>query len=651
MIKIILKGAYAYLEGDFPYEPVLNATSFLTKNYQFSPKYSSGRWDGRIRLYQKLKRRFPIGLAQDVMVSLRMADCRVCIEDQRDIPPHITDLSQVTLNGVNFDPPYDFQMSCANEIVKKKNGIINLATNCVAADTLVIVRDQTQSRQPFTVTVAQLYDFHHQGWRMKVSENADHVRLVRAERILAMNTNHLVKYFKILDVIYSGEKLLYEITTNEGKQIKVTLDHRFYSIRGWQPLSELKIDDFIYVRNNNYNSVTQILAERIKNIRECGLMKTYDIEVDEVSNFIGNEFVLHNSGKSEISALVTKALRIPTLFITPSKELLYQTRDRFSKRLEIKTSEIGLIGDNHFNLNPWITIGTMQTLNKRLNNQEFYDYLQNVKLIICDECHKSPAGTYYEVVMNCPAPFRLAMSGTPLERTDGQDLKLIAAIGPVIYEIKNKYLTEKGISNKAEIWFFKILRPRLHPRTPWPDVYKEGIVRNQERNTLICELVRYFVGLGKSVVVFINEIEHGRILEHELYKYQNEKFTSHKFIHGSEDMWTRRQAVTDFKENKLKCIISSRIISEGVDIPNIDVLIRAEAMESSIKTLQTVGRGLRKGGTSDTLIVADFADLGQYHLVKHSLQRFEDYKDEDCFEMKDMTDWYWRGEYKNASLL
>jgi superfamily II DNA or RNA helicase len=78
------------------------------------------------------------------------------------------------------------------------------------------------------------------------------------------------------------------------------------------------------------------------------------------------------------------------------------------------------------------------------------------------------------------------------------------------------------------------------------------------------------------------------------------------------------------------------ILDEGVDVPNIDVLILAGGGKSSINTLQRVGRGLRKGGNIDKLYVVDTLDFQQYHLLKHSLQRLDDYKNEDCFVIEEV---------------
>src|SRR5690606_25588717 len=89
------------------------------------------------------------------------------------------------------------------------------------------------------------------------------------------------------------------------------------------------------------------------------------------------------------------------------------------------------------------------------------------------------------------------------------------------------------------------------------------------------------------------------------------------------------QALKDFGERRLPVLIASRILDEGVDVPTIDALILAGSRKSRIKTMQRLGRGLR----GDKLIAVEFANFTNDYLLRHSLQRYEDYKKEDCFFM------------------
>lgn len=341
--------------------------------------------------------------------------------------------------------------------------------------------------------------------------------------------------------------------------------------------------------------------------------------------------VATNGGKTEIACLVTAALRQPTLFIVPGKDLLHQTRARFIKRLRASEHDVGLIGDGKWKPGAWVTIGTAQTLSRALGGTKGKGFLERIQLVFADECHHAGSDQWYQVLKACPAYFRYGLSGTPLKRTDGADMRLIGVTGPVVAEIRNKDLITRGISCEVEVRFLRIDRPDLPDGTPYPDAYKMGIVENPFRNRKLCKAIEEQVDKKKSILVLVREIDHGSRMSNSLWKYG--KFVPNQFICGKESSDTRIKALQNFQKRDLPVLIATSIFDEGVDVPNIDVLVLAGSGKSSIKTLQRIGRGLRTGGGSDKLLVIDTADFQNKHLLKHSLQRMEDYKAEECFEI------------------
>ena len=98
------------------------------------------------------------------------------------------------------------------------------------------------------------------------------------------------------------------------------------------------------------------------------------------------------------------------------------------------------------------------------------------------------------------------------------------------------------------------------------------------------------------------------------------------FIHGSSDWQKRSGSLEEFKKGELDVLISSAILDEGIDMPDVDAIIVASGGNSPIKALQRVGRGLRKGRTGEVTVV-DFGDAGHPMLLKHSLARMQSYLD------------------------
>jgi len=468
---IVIEGADARIEGFVPWNVVVDATSYLSPGYQFSPRYRMKQWDGRIRLFRLSKKTFPAGLTQDVKKALEETGVKVRLDERRKMPtlPTLTEdwKSKLELDGVNFSYPYDFQPNVAEKMLLEQRGIIAIATN---------------------------------------------------------------------------------------------------------------------------------------------------------------------GGKTEVACLVTAALRLPTLFLVPGKELLHQTAKRFTKRLRLSDSDpCGVVGDGIWKEGTWVTVASVPTLFQNLAKERTRNLLDRTQLIFIDECHHSASDSWYLVLRACNAFFRFGMSGTPLKRTDGADLRLVGATGPLIAEIRNKELIQRGISNKVKIEFIRVDKPDIDPATPYQDTYQLGIVDNPYRNRDLCKKIEELVSLKKSIIVLVKEIQHGDRLNENLWNYC--KSVPHQFINGKETSEVRQKALIDFEKGELPVLIATSILDEGVDIPNIDVMVLAGGGKSSIKTLQRIGRGLRKGGSSDTLIVIDTADFQHEYLLKHSLQRLEDYKAEECFEI------------------
>jgi superfamily II DNA or RNA helicase len=345
---------------------------------------------------------------------------------------------------------------------------------------------------------------------------------------------------------------------------------------------------------------------------------------------LGNFLVTHNS---EVAIAVTKHLAIPTLFLVERLELLHQTRKRFSTRLGISLDDIGVVGDGQYQIGKWVTIATPASLATRIKKNKALPQLW--QMVISDEAHHCGADTFYDVLDSLSAYYRFGMSGTPLNRSDGADLRLIAQTGPVLYDVSNKLLVERGISVQPHVEMVKIDKPIIPPKTAWGVVQKLGVTENATLNRKVVEKALENIGNGEQVLILVDTIKHGDTLDKMMWLAggaANCGFsTHHQFINGKEDTTTRLKALEDFQNQTIKCLIATSILDEGVDIPNIDVLILAAGGKSKIRLLQRAGRGLRTDEGKDRLLIIDFANFTHKYLLKHSLQRLQTYKAEDCF--------------------
>lgn len=333
-------------------------------------------------------------------------------------------------------------------------------------------------------------------------------------------------------------------------------------------------------------------------------------------------------GKTIIAAGIIQYLGLKTLFIVPSQELMYQTQKSFLKTLGKTEKEIGVVGDGKWKPGTWVTVAMMPTLSARSSSQECQDLLSEADVIFADECHQAPAESFFSVLTLCNAYWRIGMSATPLDRSDGADLRLIALMGKIIVDVGTKELTERGVLARADIIFDKVTHPVLKKGSQYSTAYKHGVVENAQLLSKVVEWSQIFYRNNISTLILCEEIKHGTLIDEALWSHENlNEFIPHQFIHGSEDSEIRKSARESFSNRQLPVLVASRIFDQGIDVDTVDALILAGSRKSKIKTMQRLGRGLR----GKKLIVVEFSNFCHKYLLAHSYERLQDYKAEDCF--------------------
>jgi superfamily II DNA or RNA helicase len=364
-------------------------------------------------------------------------------------------------------------------------------------------------------------------------------------------------------------------------------------------------------------------------VDEAGEGRYYGFVLDKDQRYLLDDFtVTHNSGKTAMAAAIIQALKLPTLYVVPSVELLHQTYATFEKALQPKPGELGKCGDGTWEPGTWVTIAIADTLDSRQDTTEGKTLLTGVDVLFADETHFSAATTWYNTMMKCTAYYRYGISGTPLDRTDGANLNVIALTGEVFHAVKYKTLVEAQILPKASIIFDRVTTPIINPKCrDWAKVYSEGIVHNPLITEKVVKWAEYAHELGLSCLILVDQIQHGKAIDDALWQVPG-KLIPHQFIHGSEKA-DRPKALLDFEARRLPVLIASRILDTGVSLDSLDVLILASSGKSKIRTLQRLGRALR----GERAIVIDFVNTCHKYLAEHSMQRLDDLKAQDCFRI------------------
>lgn len=340
-----------------------------------------------------------------------------------------------------------------------------------------------------------------------------------------------------------------------------------------------------------------------------------------IQNGRGIVWMATGTGKTEVIARLIYTYRIPTVVIEPSKDLLYQTAKRLADRLP--GANVGVIGDGNLGLGHDVTVALYPTLSRHIGQ---LDGIRRSGLLISDEAHHVGANTWLETLNAIPAPFRFGFSATPYTSA-GYDLLLEGATGPLIYEYRGQAAIEAGRLTPPHVFITRVkskaVPAHLDAKKEWNKIYQMGIVENEARNRALADAAAQCASSWGKTLVVTRIVDHGRNLA-EMVRSRGIRTA---FLSGDTPVIERQKALAGLAGNRYDVIVSTTIFDEGIDVPNISAVVLAAGGRADHKTIQRVGRGMRKGG-ADHLLVIDVADDAHPILTAHGRQRRRVYERE-----------------------
>lgn len=119
--------------------------------------------------------------------------------------------------------------------------------------------------------------------------------------VKSINENNKVIKNRIADVVKTGAKECFKLTTKSGCSITATKDHKFFNGKDYVSLENLKVGDKVYVHNSSKLKKLEIKEDEIFSIEFSCVTITYDIKCfTPYNNYIANKFVVHNCGKTTL---------------------------------------------------------------------------------------------------------------------------------------------------------------------------------------------------------------------------------------------------------------------------------------------------------------------------------------------------------------
>lgn len=284
------------------------------------------------------------------------------------------------------------------------------------------------------------------------------------------------------------------------------------------------------------------------------------------------------------------------------------------------------------NLKKSLTEFEEKALRKKTEKHEkTIQLLESAICFIGDEFHRGSGDSWYETLMLCTnAVYRIGLTGTIDKKDEIKVMKLLGVTGDILTKISNEFLIKQGFSAKPIINLDVIKEPQLSNNLDYQEAYDSGIVENEHRNRRIAEKVKEMYELGKGCLVIVSRKKHGE----NIIKLLEDFDVEYEYVHGSRSTEDRQEALENVKAGKLKVLVATNILDEGVDISNIDAVFMAAGGKSFRQVLQRVGRALRvKKDRENVCQIYDYLDYTHTYLTKHTQERYQYYKEEK-FEIR-----------------
>jgi len=314
------------------------------------------------------------------------------------------------------------------------------------------------------------------------------------------------------------------------------------------------------------------------------------------------------------------------LIIVPDLGLVNQTYDDF-KQYNVSFSITKWTGKQKPDDNANIVIANTDILLSRFDETP---WIRNVDLLIVDEAHKIGRGNKSsKLIEKITTPNKFGFTGT-LPDSNLDKWNVIGKIGPVLIRKSSYELREEKFLTNVNIKIIKLdykdkpikVRGTLDPTENYRNEL-QFLSYNGFRNKIIQTTCNNF---KNNVLILLNNIDHGQHLYDLLSKNLKEKQVF--FIRGEVEV-EERDKVKKIMENNnnVVCIAISSIFSTGVNIKNLHMILFAAGGKSFIRTVQSIGRGLRLNENKDQLLIVDIADRLEYG-TDHSNKRKEIYSEE-----------------------
>ena len=309
------------------------------------------------------------------------------------------------------------------------------------------------------------------------------------------------------------------------------------------------------------------------------------------------------------------------LIIVPRKQLVKQFYEEFDKVGWRPRGEVGLLyGDDKegFNHNFDVVIATWQTLSSLRNgknkpkygekssNMWYNRFIDKLDGVFVDEVHTSKAKVLSEIVGEIEAEIKLGFTAT-MPKNVVDKYTVVSTIGPVIWRTTSGELIETDFLAPLKIKMLNIGWEEIKFQSFQKE--RAWLENNTKRNNLIVKLAGIEINKDHNILILVDKIKHGIQLEEKISDISEDVF----FVRGSMKVKDREIIRKKMEVSTGNVIVATYgTFAMGIDIKALHSIIFASPGKSEIRTIQSIGRGLRKSMAKTRLDLYDISDSTKY---------------------------------------
>ena len=321
------------------------------------------------------------------------------------------------------------------------------------------------------------------------------------------------------------------------------------------------------------------------------------------------------AGKTFVAQLALQSTLQSALIVVPTLDLLHQWYAGL--RAAFPGVEVGLLGGGSRDYDAPLLVSTYVSAAaeaERLGNR--------FALLIFDEVHHLPAAFTRVIAQYSIAPYRLGLTATP-ERSDGRDRDLLSLVGPTVYNRTPDELAGDALAPFDEICLRVSLTADERTRYQTATARRNAFLESRRIGLGSLQGWRNFVRAsagspeGRAAMIAHREArriafhaeEKFRVLDEVLAKHAGrrtliftddttmvyrvaEEYLLPAITHQT-PVKERHATLAHFRAGRYPVIVSSRVLNEGVDVPEAAVAVVLSGTGAKREYIQRLGRILR----------------------------------------------------------